>query len=71
MANNLYNAMNAQTPNNPYAQIIQQAKELKNSFKGNPRDEVQKLLNSGQMSQADFNRYSQIAQQVMQIMGRN
>ena len=46
-----------------------QAQQLKNSFKGNPRDEVQKLLNSGQMSQSDFNKLSQMAQQIMQSMG--
>lgn len=71
MPNNLFNAMNGQQTNNPFTQIMRDAQNLKNSFKGNPRDEVQKLLNSGAMSQQDFNRYSQIAQQVMQMMGRN
>ena len=55
--------------NNPFMQIMQEAQKLKNTFKGNPREEVQRLLNSGELSQADFNRYSQIAQQVMQFMG--
>ena len=68
MANPLYNAMGNQA--NPFEQIMQQARDFKKQFSGNPRDEVQKLLNSGVMSQADFNRYSQIAQQVMQVMGR-
>ena len=67
MANPLYNAMKQ---NNPLEQLAQQAKEFQKQFKGNPREEVQKLLNSGEMSQADFNRYSQIAQQVMQMMGK-
>lgn len=67
MANPLYNAMKQ---NNPLEQLAQQAKEFKKQFKGNPREEVQKLLNSGEMSQSDFNRYSQIAQQVMQMMGK-
>lgn len=67
MANPLYNAMKQ---NNPLEQLAQQAKEFQKQFKGNPREEVQKLLNSGEMSQSDFNRYSQIAQQVMQMMGK-
>lgn len=67
MANPLYNAMKQ---NNHLEQLAQQAKEFKKQFKGNPREEVQKLLNSGEMSQSDFNRYSQIAQQVMQMMGK-
>ena len=68
MPNPIYNSMANQ--NNPFMQIIQEAQNLKNTFKGNPREEVQKLLNSGAMSQSDFNRYSQIAQQVMQMMGK-
>lgn len=65
--NPLYNP----NQNNPMANIIQQAKEFRKSFKGNPRDEVQRLLNSGQMSQQQFNQLSQIAQQVVQAMGDN
>lgn len=65
--NPLFNSFGNQP--NQFAQIIQQAQQLKNTFKGNPRDEVQKLLNSGQMSQSDFNRLSQMAQQIMQTMG--
>lgn len=67
MPNPIYNSMANQ--NNPFMQIMREAQNLKNTFKGNPREEVQRLLNSGELSQADFNRYSQIAQQVMQMMG--
>jgi hypothetical protein len=69
MANPLYNSMRKQ--NNPFEQLAQQAREFKKQFSGNPQQEVERLLASGQMSQADFNRYSQIAQQVAQIMGDN
>jgi hypothetical protein len=68
MANPLFNGM-GQT--NPLTNIIQQAQELKRNFTGNPRDEVQKLLNSGRMTQQQFNYYSQIAQQVVQAMGED
>lgn len=71
MPNNLYNRMANQQPINPLQQIAQQAREFRKTFQGSPKDEVQRLLNSGQMSQADFNRYSQIAQQVAQFMGDN
>ena len=69
MPNPLFNAMGRQTT--PMADIIRRAKEFKKSFTGNPRDEVQRLLNSGQMSQQQFNQLSQIAQQVVQAMGDN
>ena len=68
MPNPIYNSMANQ--NNPFMQIMQEAQNLKNTFKGNPREEVQKLLNSGELSQTDFNKYLQIAQQVMQFMGK-
>lgn len=68
MPNPIYNSMANQ--NNPLEQLAQQAREFQKQFKGNPREEVQRLLNSGELSQADFNRYSQIAQQVMQMMGK-
>ena len=68
MPNPIYNSVANQ--NNPFMQIIKEAQNLKNTFKGNPREEVQRLLNSGELSQADFNKYSQIAQQVMQMMGK-
>lgn len=68
MANNLYNSMNQ---NNPLEQLAQQARDFRKQFTGNPRQEVERLLQTGQLSQADFNRYSQIAQQVVQMTGRN
>jgi hypothetical protein len=68
MSNPIYNNFNNNQVN-PFAQIIQEAKNFKNTFKGSPKDEVQRLLNSGAMSQQDFNRFSQIAQQVVQAMG--
>lgn len=54
---------------NPMADLIRQAKDFRKQFTGNPRQEVERLLQTGQMSQADFNRFSQIAQQVVQAMG--
>lgn len=67
MANPLYQAMGNQP--NPMAELMRQAKEFKKSFNVDPREEVQRLLNSGQMSQQQFNQFSQIAQQVVQAMG--
>lgn len=67
MANALFNQFGRQ--NNPLEQLAQQAREFRKQFSGNPRQEVERLLQTGQMSQADFNRYSQIAQQVAQFMG--
>ena len=67
MANNLYKAMGRQ--NSPFEQLAQQARDFRKQFSGNPRQEVERLLQTGAMSQQTFNRYSQIAQQVAQFMG--
>lgn len=67
MSNALYNQFGRQS--NPFEQLAQQARDFRKQFSGNPRQEVEKLLRTGQLSQADFNRYSQIAQQVVQMMG--
>ena len=68
MPNPIYNSMANQ--NSPFMQIMQEAQKLKNTFKGNPREEVERLVKTGQMSQKTFNELSQIAQQVAQIMGK-
>lgn len=69
MANPLFGNFGNQS--NPIADIIRQAKDFRKQFTGNPRQEVERLLQTGQMSQADFNRCSQIAQQVLQAMGED
>lgn len=66
MANPLYNIYK---PQNNFNNIVKEARELRKRFTGNPREEVQRLLNSGQMSQEQFNQYAQIAQQVSGMFG--
>ena len=69
MSNPLYNNFGNQS--NPMADLIRQARDFKKQFTNiNPRAEVERLLNSGEMSQQQFNEYLQIAQQVAQMMGR-
>lgn len=68
MANPLYNALNANKPN-PMAQIVAEARRLQQTFQGNPKDEVQRMLNDGRLSQAQFNQYAQMANQIMSAMG--
>lgn len=67
MANDLYNQF---AKKNPLEQLAQQAMDFRKQFTGNPQQEVERLLQSGQMTQAQFNQYSQIAQQVAQFMGK-
>lgn len=67
MSNPLFNSFGN---NNQVNNIMKQVEDFKKQFSNiNPRAEVEKLLNSGQMSQSQFNQYSQIAQQIGQMMG--
>lgn len=65
MANPLYSQL---APQNDINQIIKEAQNFRNQFKGNPQQEVQRLLNEGIMSQNDFNRLMPIAQKIAAIM---
>ena len=49
---------------NPMQQLVEDARKLKQTMQ-NPRAEVERLLQSGQMSQSQFNQFSQIAQQII------
>lgn len=50
--------------------LISQFNKFKASFQGNPQEQVQQLLNSGKMSQAEFERLSKMATQLQSILMR-
>ena len=63
MANPLFSLFGGQQVN-PVQQLVEDARKLKQTMQ-NPRAEVERLLQSGQMSQSQFNQFSQIAQQIV------
>ena len=63
MANSLFNALNGQQMN-PMQQLVADARKLRQTMQ-NPRAEVERLMQTGQMSQQQFNQFSQIAQQIV------
>lgn len=65
--NPLYNQLRPQMPGN---NLIQQFQQFKNSFKGNPQEQVQALLNSGKISQQQYNNAVQMAQQFQKMLGK-
>lgn len=56
--------------NNSFMNMLSQFNQFKQNFQGDPKSQVQQLLNSGQMSQQQFNQLSQAATQFQQLMGR-
>lgn len=47
-----------------FQNLMQQFNQFKSTFQGNPQQQVQGLLNSGRMSQAQFNQLQKMAQQL-------
>ena len=74
MANPLFNLLNnsAQIPvNTPMGNamaMLKQFQQFKNNLHGDPKAEVMKMLNNGQMTQAQFNQYQQMAQQFQNLI---
>lgn len=48
--------------------IVKQFKQFKESFTGNPQQQIQQLLNSGKVSQAQYNQAVQQANALQQIL---
>lgn len=67
MANPLFNTLGGSHAVNDggFSKMMDQLTQFRNTFTGNAKEEVQRLLNSGQMSQAQFNQLGQMANQIM------
>lgn len=48
--------------------IIQQFQQFKQTFRGDPRQQIQQMLNSGKISQSQYNQAVQMAQQLQQLL---
>lgn len=69
--NPLFNALGGGQIPGPMGQfqnMIQQFRQFQQSFKGNPKAEVEKLVQSGKISQQQLNQLQQAASQFQQLM---
>lgn len=64
MSNPLYGMM--QNQNN----FLQKLQQFQRMLKGDPREQVQQLLNSGRVSQAQYNQAVQMANQLQKMLGK-
>lgn len=55
-------------PLNNMSNFISQFNQFKTSFQGDPKEQVQNLLNSGQMTQAQFNQLQSLATQLRNVL---
>lgn len=69
MSNPLFNALGGGMPQgNGPMQMMQQFMQFKQNFKGDPKAEVQKMLQSGRISQQQLNQVQQMAGQFQHML---
>lgn len=73
MSNSVFNILgsNSQKLPGPFGnmqEMISRLNQFKQSFQGDPKQQVQQLLNSGQMTQEQYNQLSQMATQLQNML---
>lgn len=63
--NPIYQQMNK---NNGINSFMSRLNQLKQTFNGDPNQKIQELLNSGKVSQAQYDRAVQMANQIQSMM---
>lgn len=72
MANPIFNTLGGgQMPGmmGQFQNMMRQFQQFKQSFQGDPKAEVEKLVQSGKISQQQLNQLQQVAGQFRQLMG--
>ena len=67
MASPLFNAFGNAPQLGNMNGLLQRFNQFKKTFSGNPREQVQQLLNTGRMSQAQFNQLKQMADELQKM----
>ena len=69
MSNPLFNVLGGgMLQGNGPMQMIQQFIQFKQNFKGDPKEEIQKMLQSGKISQQQLNQVQQMAGQSQSLL---
>lgn len=71
MSNPLFNALGGGImpgAMGQFQQMMQQFQQFRNNFQGDPKQEVEKLLQSGKMSQQQLNQLQAMAQQFQSFL---
>lgn len=76
MADLLYNTLNNGSNNllGPFGNMqnfVQRLNQFSQTIQSDPKQQVQQLLNSGRMSQQQYNQLSQVATQIQKMMMKN
>ena len=66
MPNQLFNMLGGNQ--NGFSQMIAQFDQFKNSFRGNPKQVVMNMVNSGKISQSQLNQLQQAATEFQKML---
>ena len=66
--NSLFNEFQQSNPLGQMNDFISQFNNFRSTFSGNPEQQVKQLLNSGKMSQDQFNQFAQTANQLRKLI---
>lgn len=65
----LFESLGSKTPpTNNFQTMLSRFQQFKQTFTGNPQQQVQQLLNSGKISQSQLNQAVQMAQQLQKLL---
>lgn len=67
MSNPIYDQMNRNQYANP-SNMIQRFQEFRRNFSGNPQEIIRQMMNSGKISQEQYNQAVQTANRLMKMM---
>ena len=68
MGNPIYNMLNKNT-NSGSNNILQRFQQFRQSFRGNPQQQIQELLNSGKVTQRQYDQAVQQAKALQKMLG--
>ena len=68
MNNPIFNAMMNNTPMGNIQNLINQYKQFRNTFNGDPQQKIQEMLNSGQITQEQVNQARNMATEFQKFM---
>ena len=66
--NPLFQTMMQNSPMGNMMNLVQRFQQFRNNFQGNPQQVVQQMMQSGQISQQQYNNAVQMAQQLQGLL---
>jgi hypothetical protein len=67
--NELFKELGNKSNNSPLNQFMQNFQKFRQTVKGNPQEQVQQLLNSGKVTQQDYDNAVRIANNIKKVLG--